>query len=51
MSLQRKSKKNHLNDTSEKVVKSHEDLEEKVEKLSTDDKNIKEITGSVASLL
>ena len=45
MSTQRKSKISHLNDASEKIVKSHECLEQEVEKLSTDDQNIKEICG------
>ena len=34
-----------------KIVKSHECLEQEVEKLSTDDQNIKEIKSKVASVL
>ena len=45
MSTQRKSKISNLNDASEKTVKSHECLEQEVEKLSTDDQSIKEISG------
>ena len=51
MSTQRKSQISHLNDASEKIVKSHECLEQEVEKLSTDDQNIKEIKSKVASVL
>ena len=51
MSTQRKSQISHLNDASEKIVKSHECLEQEVEKLSTDDQNIKEIQSKVASVL
>ena len=51
MSLQRKSKISHLNDAFEKIVKSHKYLEQEVEKLSTNDQNIKEIKSKVASVL
>ena len=40
-----------MNDASEKIVKSHECLEQEIEKLSTDDQNIKEIKSKVASVL
>ena len=51
MSTQRKSQISHLNDASEKIVKSHECLEQEVEKLPTDDHKIKEIKSKVASVL
>ena len=51
MSTQRKIQISCLNDASEKIVKSHECLEQEVEKLSTDDQNIKEIKNKVASVL
>ena len=38
MSTQRKNQISCLNDASEKIVKSHECLEQEVEKLSTDDR-------------
>ena len=51
MSPQRKSKISHLNVASEKIIKSHEYFKEEVEKLSTDDQNIKEIKSKDASVL
>ena len=51
MSTQRKTQISHLNDASEQIVKSHECLEQEVEKLSTDVQNIKEIQSKGASVL